>query len=805
MSNSKRGRPVDSIHIRMASNTPRASFPFRSVRKSGANLFSFQLGESMTTKPDPETSDRAARLAARRATVESRGTTAPKESASSMKSNLSSAPAQHHSDDGEFKDELRSPHQATDHQHEATGLRKIEARQESASRSPSVEARHVAIDGAHKKTGQLHAGNSPLSPQASAGANRVAGPQSPAPNPVAEAGPQGKPGDPLSKVRALAPLKSTRAARLAQTGVTPEVVPSKPPAPEASPLMGKDAMKMVQQQTKANTADTEKAKNKKAKKVKPPPSTSHLPPGGPVAVIPPVPPGHREIELTTIVEDRAWVRILYDETAHVYIYQVLEPELTPEEEIVRNFLQDTLVRTLDGRKGRDADWEAVLIDSVRQAIIDHAIRITDAGARRLEYYLVRDFLGYGTIDVLMRDPMLEDISCDGPEIPLYLFHRKYESVRTNVMFSDEAALDSFVIRLAQRSRKHISVADPLLDATLPDGSRLQCTLSREVTTRGSSFTIRKFRADPLSPPDLIRSGTMSAEMAGWFWFAMEVGSSFLIAGGTASGKTTTLNAVSQFIPPEKKIVSIEDTREINLSHENWIAGVTRSGFGGEVVAGKIAGTIDMYKLLEAALRQRPEYLLVGEVRGPEALTLFQAMATGHAVYSTMHADSVQSAVYRLENEPINIPRMMLQTLDVLAIQAQVRVGEKSARRLTEVTEMVGYEPQTKELLTNTVFEWDSQTDTHRYLGKSYVLEQVMDARNLTEEQVEAEWRARVEVLEWMMDNDIRRVNEVANVVSQYYRNPKALLERIRGKAAHAPDIIVKTPMPAPEGSDHGNE
>lgn len=501
--------------------------------------------------------------------------------------------------------------------------------------------------------------------------------------------------------------------------------------------------------------------------------------------VPAVPAGHREVELIPMVPDRSWVRILYDEVAHTYLYEVVEPALSDEESQVRAFLHDTLVRTLDGRQGRDGDWEAVLIDSIRQAIIDHSIRITDAGALRLEYYLVRDFLGYGQIDVLMRDPMLEDISCDGPGIPLYLFHRKYESVRSNVQFPDELELDSFVIRLAQRSRKHISIADPLLDATLPDGSRLQCTLSREVTTRGSSFTIRKFRADPLSPPDLIRSGTLSAEMAGWFWFAMEVGSSFLIAGGTASGKTTTLNAVSQFIPPEKKIVSIEDTREINLSHENWIAGVTRSGFGGEVVGGKLAGTIDMYKLLEAALRQRPEYLLVGEVRGPEALTLFQAMATGHAVYSTMHADSVQSAVYRLENAPINVPRMMLQTLDIMAIQGQVRRQDKMSRRLLEVTEIVGYEPETRELLTNTVFEWDAATDEHRYLGKSYVLEQLMTARNLTEEQVEKEWRRRVKVLEWMMKRNVRNVGEVANVVSQYYRNPDTLMERIKADSGAA--------------------
>ncbi len=509
--------------------------------------------------------------------------------------------------------------------------------------------------------------------------------------------------------------------------------------------------------------------------------------GPPVVVMPPVPAGHREVESTPVIPERAWVRILLDENTRTYVYEVIEPTLSPDEQEILEFLRDTLTRTLDGRKvtvGTPSDWAQVLTEATRRAIKEYAIRIDPVGALRVEYYLVRDFLGYGRIDVMMRDGMLEDISCDGPNIPIYLFHRKYESLRTNVVFNDELELDGFVIRLAQRCGKHISVADPLLDATLPDGSRLQTTLSREVTTRGSSFTVRKFRADPMTPPDLVRFGTMSAEMAAYFWFVMEMGASFMIAGGTASGKTTSLNAISQFIPPEKKIVSIEDTREINLSHENWIAGITRSGFGGEIVGGKLAGTIDMYKLLEAALRQRPEYLLVGEVRGPEALTLFQAMATGHAVYSTMHADSVASAVYRLEGAPINVPRMMLQTLDIIAIQAQVRIKDRMTRRIREVTEVVGFDPETKELLTNKVFEWDVREDKHRFLGKSYVLEQVREARNLPEEKLQEEFRRRIEVLEWMMRENIRHYADVARAVSAYYRDPEHFLEAIRkGKGA----------------------
>ncbi|HLF16246.1 MAG TPA: type II/IV secretion system ATPase subunit, partial [Candidatus Thermoplasmatota archaeon] len=507
----------------------------------------------------------------------------------------------------------------------------------------------------------------------------------------------------------------------------------------------------------------------------------------PVTEIPPVPAHHRLVESTTIVPERAFVRILYDEADHSYLYEVIEPRLSRNEADILEFLRDTMVRTLEGHESIEpAKREGILLEAARQAIVDHSILIDETGRLRVEYHLLRDFLGFGPIDVLMRDAMIEDISCDGPGIPVYLFHRQHESVRTSITFPTELELDSFVIRLAQRSGKHISIADPLLDATLPDGSRLQTTLSREVTTRGSSFTIRKFRANPMTPTDLIRYGTFSPEMGAYFWFAMENGHSFILAGGTASGKTTSLNAVCQFIPPEKKIVSIEDTREINLSHENWIAGLTRTGFGGETASGRQAGSIDMYKLLESALRQRPEYLIVGEVRGPEALTLFQAMATGHAVYSTMHADSVPSAVYRLENPPINVPRIMLQTLDIVAVQTQARRQDHLVRRIKEIVEVVGFEPDTKELLTNTVFEWDPKEDKHRYLGKSFVLDQIMEKRNLKEEQVEAEWQNRVKVLEWMHRTNVRHFTEFTALIRNYYRDPKSLLARIAREGGRGP-------------------
>src|SRR2546428_5481465 len=220
----------------------------------------------------------------------------------------------------------------------------------------------------------------------------------------------------------------------------------------------------------------------------------------------------------------------------------------------------------------------------------------------------------------------------------------------------------------------------MLDATIPDGSRLEATLVRHVTKRGSSFTIRRFRENPFTPLDLVRFKTMSPEMMAYMWLAIENGQSMKMCGGTESGKTTTLTGILLSIPPQMKIVSIEDTRELNLPHENWVPLLTRGGFGGKsAVTGKAAGEIDMFDLLTAALRQRPQYLMVGEVRGPEAFVVFQAMATGKSAYTTFHADDVQAMVHRLENDPINLPRALVAALDIVLLQAQGKVGTDMTR------------------------------------------------------------------------------------------------------------------------------
>jgi flagellar protein FlaI len=270
---------------------------------------------------------------------------------------------------------------------------------------------------------------------------------------------------------------------------------------------------------------------------------------------------------------------------------------------------------------------------------------------------------------------------------------------------------------------------------------------------------------------------MSSEMIAYLWMAVEHGFNALISGGTASGKTSTLNALALFVPRESKIVSIEETREINLPHPNWIPGVSRTGFG-EVVDGKLTGEIDMYDLMKAALRQRPEYILVGEIRGREAYVLFQAMATGHTTYSTVHADSTKSLIHRLEGEPINIPRIMLQSLDIVCLQTISRVKNKRARRCKQIIEIIDIDPTTKELLTNEVFHWDPVKDGFQYSGKSYILEQIRAKNNMDHSTITEELQRRARILDWMLENNITQFEDVAISTAQYYENKQELIAKI---------------------------
>jgi flagellar protein FlaI len=487
-------------------------------------------------------------------------------------------------------------------------------------------------------------------------------------------------------------------------------------------------------------------------------------------------PGIEETEMYPVNEPYAYIRITYDHSPHEYTYHVLEPNLAdPEKDLLRE-LKERLFDTLDINTKDITKEEArqKLRTATNEIILDFGIHLSPLEREKIHYNMYKDFLGDGLVDPIMHDKYIEDISCDGVHTPLFAYHSGYESMKTNLAYHSVEELDSFVVKLAQRAGKYISISEPMVDATMPDGSRIQMTLGQEVTAHGSTFTIRKFKDEPITPTDLIEWHTFSPVAIAYIWICVESGKSAIFAGGTASGKTTSLNAISLFIPPIAKIVSIEDTREVKLPHPNWIPSVTRDSFDTE---GR--GEINMYELLRAAMRQRPEYIIVGEVRGKECQTLFQAMSTGHVVYSTIHADSVASVVHRIENPPMDVPRNMLSALDFVLVQVQARVGGKRIRRSKQIVEILDIDPRTNELITNEVFRWKAASDEHTYSGKSYLLEEIMEEKGWSDDRMREELKRRQEVLEWMRIKKIRNYKDVSKILISYHRDPETVIEKVR--------------------------
>jgi flagellar protein FlaI len=388
------------------------------------------------------------------------------------------------------------------------------------------------------------------------------------------------------------------------------------------------------------------------------------------------------------------------------------------------------------------------------------------------YYLSRDFIKLGKIEPLMRDKLIEDISCDGADIPIYVWYRDYESIPTNIVFKGNEELDTFVSKLAYMAGKHVSLADPIVDATLENGSRLHLTYGKEITQKGSTFTIRKFRTDPLTIVDLIKSNTMSSAVAAYLWYVIEKKLALVVAGGTASGKTTSLNALSMFIEPGLKVISVEDTPELNLPHENWIQSVTR-GVG-------TATEITMFDLLKASLRQRPDVIIVGEVRGEEAFTMMQSIATGHGGLGTIHADSVEAVINRFTSEPMNIPKNLLgSTLDCVAMQLKIRLADKSVRRMTHVQEVVGYDPRSDQIILNDAFKWDPVTDKFVYSGRSRLFDKIAQRFGTKPEEIRREIDGRKVFLDWLVAKNIRSYDDVSKEIREFYGGPYAVINKAK--------------------------
>jgi len=455
------------------------------------------------------------------------------------------------------------------------------------------------------------------------------------------------------------------------------------------------------------------------------------------------------------------------------IYIAHEPALTPFEAELLERLQPGVRDLLIMKDIELNDRKEVLYESIDYLLDSYDLPLTNNTVYKMRYYLKRTFFGWGRVDILRGDHDIEDISCSGYDLPVYLYHRKYRDIKTTIFFTDPRELDSLVVLFAQKSGKHISLSNPIVDATLSDGSRIQLTYSTVISTRGSSFTIRKFRKNPFSPIDLLVNHTFTIDEMVYLWMAVQYNYSILIVGGTASGKTTTLNAISQFIPALSKVVSIEDTREIMLEHDNWIASLVPLSSG----ASTSQRDISMFDLLKAAMRQRPEYILVGEVRGIEAQTLFQAMNSGHTTFSTLHGGDVTMAIHRLENPPLDVPKATIETLDIVLCQGSMFRNKKQVRRCKEITEIVGMTDK-GELEVNTVYLYNFQKDAPSFSGTSQVYSSIAEKTGMNMSTMGEDIRKRTAVLQAMLDQDIRDYRDFARIVWLFLSRPKYVMANI---------------------------
>ena len=493
----------------------------------------------------------------------------------------------------------------------------------------------------------------------------------------------------------------------------------------------------------------------------------------------PIPEDYEIIEQYSIRENLAEVVIATPPGPTVEpTYFVKEAQLTPEEMVVFQKLKDMLSTELEPpRPGEEEDAKRILLETADKLLRKYGKafgRISEDSKRKIFYYLERDMTGFGPLNVIMEDYRIEDVSCDGVNVPVYVWHRDYESMPTNIVFVDRDVLDDFIIQLAHKSEKHISSAFPILDAMIYGKHRLAATFREEISPRGSTFTIRKFREKPFSITELIKNNLLDVRMAAYFWMLIEHKANILIAGATGSGKTTILNALSCFIKPRMKIVTCEETAELNIPSENWVRFVTRESYG---LGALRTGEITLFDLVKTSLRYRPDYLIVGEVRGEEAFVLFQAIATGHGGLSTIHAESIESVMKRLVSPPMNIPPSHIPLLDAVALVERVSLpkpfeGKTFGRRIRYIWEVVDYGRYV------TIAEWDPITDTFKVdFSNSSVLEKIAFKLGKSKESVLNELERRAVILERMVENNVIEIRDVAKEIYAYYANPEQVAEK----------------------------
>ncbi|MBN1358237.1 type II/IV secretion system ATPase subunit [Candidatus Bathyarchaeota archaeon] len=491
----------------------------------------------------------------------------------------------------------------------------------------------------------------------------------------------------------------------------------------------------------------------------------------------PIPKGLKVIEKYPLYEPFSHVVIVQNPKTGEHRYILDELQLDPLERGVYDRILEILLAEIESPKEEILDPRKFFAEEAKKIVDKYRISLgwlPDVSWYKILYHAERDLVGFGRIDPLMRDPNIEDISCDGVQKPVYIWHRNYESIQTNLEFPSDEVLDNTVVKLVHMAGKHVSTAFPIVDASLPGKHRLAVAYRREITPFGTAFTIRKFREDPYSIIDLINIGTFSEEMAAYFWMCLENRASIMVLGGTAAGKTTALNSLACLIKPGSKIITIEETAELNLPHDNWVSLIARQSYG---LGGSGVGEVALFDLVKTSMRHRPDIMIVGEVRGNEAYVLFQALATGHGGMCTMHADGLDSAVKRLTQKPMEISPAYIPLMNiVIPIQRVhlVKNNEKKAyRRVITVNEIADYEDY------HTPFVWKPSEDFHQGdFDKSPLLTSIAERQGISKRDLIAEIGRRKDVLHWMRERNIRSYRDVAAIVAEYYARPKLIYTKV---------------------------
>jgi archaeal flagellar protein FlaI len=482
-----------------------------------------------------------------------------------------------------------------------------------------------------------------------------------------------------------------------------------------------------------------------------------------------------------LVAPYAYAHIFWDTENKELVYFIEEPVLNAEQKKILEILEEGIKELINISFISVKSQETIikyLEKNLRVLLDELRIELSKESYLKIMYYIYRDFVGMNEIEPLLNDYFIEDIECNGTDYPIYVVHRKYRNLRTNITYNDIDKLTSFVEKLAQKSGQYISYANPLLDAALPDGSRVNATFSSDVSSRGPTFTIRKFTKIPWTPIKLMQMKTANPQILAYLWLLMQYGMNVMIIGGTGSGKTTLLNALTFFIPPQARIVSIEDTRELNLEHENWLPSVAREGVGLANLIGQKYGEVSLFDLLKESFRQNPDYVIVGEVRGKEAYVLFQGMASGHSSLGTMHANSVDTMIRRLQTPPISLSASLVESMDVVLVMSHGKISGEEARRISEVDEIIKVQDNGNASVSKP-FLWDPSRDVYVSNPDSYVFNKIIARYGISMQEITREFNLRTQVLIAMYNSGIFEFKDVKKVINEYYKDPVSVLRKFR--------------------------